>query len=70
MRDFELFLKKALEQKNSNGFVNYVEIARGEEMIIEKLKDEGLIKNIRHFGRNTVGFDLTYEGSHYFDEKE
>ena len=45
-----------------------MEIGPNERLIIEKLKDEHYITNVRFIGMRAVGFDLTYDGLHYFDE--
>lgn len=67
MQEYENFLKKALEMKNQFDSVNFLSISQNERSIIEKLKYEGLIKNIRYIGMFAVGFDITYDGIHYFD---
>ncbi len=67
MKDFEEFLKKAIEEKNQLNSVNCIPIDKDGRMIIDKLKDEGLIKNVRYMNMYAVGFDLTYDGLHYFD---
>ncbi len=74
MHDYEIFLKKGLELKNAHNFVNYMPIdmeSRAEmRNIVKKLEEMGLIKNIRYMSKDeAVGFDITYEGCHYFDEK-
>lgn len=67
MKDFEEFLKKSIEEKNQFNSVNCIPIDTDGRMIIDKLKDEGLIKNVRYMNMCTVGFDLTYDGLHYFE---
>lgn len=67
MTDFEVFLKKAREQKSDNNSINFLPINSEDRTIIEKLKKDGLINNVRYIGMKAVGFDLTYEGLHYFD---
>lgn len=46
MKDFEEFLKKSIEEKNQFNSVNCIPIDTDGRMIIDKLKDEGLIKNV------------------------
>lgn len=67
MKDFEEFLKKSIEEKNQFNSVNCIPIDTDGRMIIDKLKDEGLIKNVRYMSMCTVGFDLIYDGLHYFE---
>lgn len=68
MKKLETFLNKAIEQKNEFNSVNFLSISSEDSVIIDKLKNEGLIDNIRYIGMQAVGFDLTYDGLHYFDE--
>ena len=68
MKEFEIFLKNAIGQKNEFNSVNVLPIQPNDRAIIDKLKNDGLIENIRFIGMGTVGFDLTYDGIHYFDE--
>lgn len=68
MKEFEIFLKNAIRQKNEFNSVNVLPIQSNDRTIIDKLKNDGLIENIRYIGMNAVGFDLTYDGLHYFDE--
>ncbi len=67
MKDFEQFLQKSYEVKNENGYVNYIQINPQDRNIVEHLQLLALIENVRYIGMNAVGFDLTYEGLHYFD---
>lgn len=67
MTDFEVFLRKAREQKTDNSSINFLPINSEDRAIIEKLEKDGLIKNARYIGMKAVGFDLTYDGLHYFD---
>ena len=69
MKDFEEFLKKSIEEKNQFNSVNCISIDTDGRMIIDKLKDEGLIKNVRYMSMCTVGFNLIYDGLHYFEVK-
>ena len=68
MKEFEVFLKNALEQKDKYNSVNFISIKPSDRTIIDKLKDMGLIEKIRYIGMAGVGFDITYDGIHYFDE--
>ena len=67
MKDFEEFLKKSIEEKNQFNSVNCIPIDTDGRMIIDKLKDEGLIKNVRYMSMCNVGFDFNYDGLHYFE---
>lgn len=70
MKDYEILLKKLIGKADKDTYyVMYYKYEKGERPIIEKLKEEKLIKNISFIGRDAVGVDLTYEGYHYFDEK-
>ena len=68
MKEFEAFLAKAIKQKSDFGSVNFLPITYDDRAIIDKLKKEGLIDNVRYIGMQAVGFDLTYDGLHHFDE--
>ena len=68
MKEFEVFLKDAIEKKNEFNSVNVLPIQPNDRAIIDKLKNDGLIKNVRYIGMGAVGFDFTYDGLHYFDE--
>ena len=68
MKEFETFLAKAIDQKNDFGSVNFLPISYTDRAIIDKLKKGGLIDNVRYIGMQAIGFDLTYDGLHYFDE--
>lgn len=68
MKKFETFLANAIKQKNEFDSVNFLPIGPEDRSIIDKLKSEHLIGNIRYIGMQAVGFDLTYDGLHYFDE--
>lgn len=68
MKEYEKLLKKGIELKNAQNSVNIMEIDANERQIIEKLRDECYITNVRFIGMRAVGFDLTYDGLHYFDE--
>ena len=41
---------------------------QGERKLFEVLQEMDLIKNVRHMGMKSIGFDFTYGGYHYFDE--
>lgn len=68
MNEFDIFLKNAIGQKNEFNSVDALPIQPNDRAIIDKLKNVGLIENIRYIGMSAVGFDLTYDGLHYFDE--
>lgn len=68
MKEFETFLAKAIDQKNDFVSVNFLPISYNDRAIIDKLKKEGLIDNVRYIGMQAIGFDLTYDGLHYFNE--
>lgn len=67
MTDFEVFLRKEREQKTDNSSINLLPINSEDRAIIEKLEKDDLIKNVRYIGMKAGGFDLTYDGLHYFD---
>jgi len=69
MEEYEVFLKNALELKDEHNCVNSMRIAPNDILTLEKLKQEGLISNFRKIGMNNVGFDLTYDGLHYFERR-
>ena len=70
MKDYERFLKKIIPKARKDDLsVLMYEYEQGERVLIEKLRDEGLIKSVRFMGRKYVGFDFTYDGYHYFDEQ-
>ena len=68
MKEFEAFLAKAIEHKDEFGLVNFLPISYDDRAIIDKLKKEEFIDNVRYIGMQAIGFDLTYDGLHYFDE--
>lgn len=68
MKDYETFLKKAIELKDKYNSVNFMSIEQSEREVIKKLKSLGLINNVRYIPTNNVGFDITYDGVHYFDD--
>lgn len=70
MEEYEVFLKRALELKDRHNSVNCMQIVPNDLLTLEKLKQEGLISDFRRIGMNNVGFNLTYDGLHYFDEQE
>ena len=70
MKDYERFLKKIIPKARKDDLsVLMYEYEQGERVLIEKLRDEGLIKSVRFMGMKYVGFDFTYDGYHYFDEQ-
>ena len=48
MKEFEAFLAKAIKQKSDFGSVNFLPISYDDRAIIDKLKKEGLIDNVRY----------------------
>ena len=68
MKEFDAFLAKAIEHKDEFGSVNFLPISYYDRAIIDKLKKEGFIDNVQYIGMQAIGFDLTYDGLHYFDE--
>lgn len=64
---YEEYLAEAIKSYNEKGNNNYTPLKDGDRLIIEELENKGLIKNVRYIGREAVGFDLTYSGTHYFD---
>ena len=68
MKDFEKFLTIAIEKKNEYNNINCLKISPDDRIIVQELADRRLIENIRYIGMSAVGFDLTYQGLHYFDE--
>ncbi len=68
MKEFEIFLQNAIEKSKGHNSVNFIPIEPNDRAIIDKLKNEGLIENVRYIGMRAVGFDFTYDGLHYFDE--
>ena len=70
MKDYEVLLKKLIDQANKRDFsVMMYRYNLDERPIIEKLKKENLITNVSFAGRNGVSVDLTYDGFHYFDKE-
>ncbi len=67
MKTFEEFLQEAISKANEYGRVNLMGIGNEDRVIITKLQDEGLIENVSFISMIGVGFDLTYDGLHYFD---
>ena len=51
MKEFEAFLAKAIKQKSDFGSVNFLPISYDDRAIIDKLKKEGLIDNVRYIGK-------------------
>ena len=71
MKDYEILLKKLISKANKDDFnILCYAMEPGERPIFGKLQNDGYIKNVRFRGYQYVGLDLTYEGVHYFDEKE
>ena len=68
MKEYELFLKKAIDLKDKYNSINFMSIEQSEREIIKILESLGLINNVRYIPTNNVGFDITYDGIHYFDE--
>lgn len=71
MKDYEVLLKKLIEKADKDTYyVTFYRYDKGERPLIEKLKNEKLIKNVSFHGRDAVSVDLTYEGYHYFEEQD
>lgn len=67
MKDFEIFLKKAIGLKNENNSIDSMPIELFERNIVNELERLGLITNVRYIALIGVGFDLTVKGVNYFD---
>lgn len=73
LKNYEQFLAlviSGMDLSSDNLRVFQYEMKDGERMIIKKLESLGLIENVSYMGINFVGFDLTYDGLHYFDSKQ
>lgn len=73
MKEYEIFLKKFIDSFDSNNPNNRImcyEYQANERSLIKKLEDLGLIENVAFMGMKYVGFDLTYDAIHYFDEND
>ena len=73
MREYEHLLKTILETcdyNNPNHRVRVYEFHENERMVFNKLEEMDLIKNVTHIGQRYIGFDLSYDAIHYFDENE
>ena len=73
MKEYETFLKKFVDNYdsiNSNNSILQYEYVANERTLIKKWEDLGLIENVTFMGMKYVGFDLTYDAIHYFDEKD
>ena len=73
MREYEHLLKTILETcdyNNPNHRVRVYEFHENERMVFNKLEEMDLIKNVTHIGQRYIGFDLSYDAIHYFDESE
>lgn len=73
LKDYEQFLATIIGRIDLSSDILRIfqyEMKSGERMIIKKLEDLGLIENVTYMGINYVGFDLTYDGLHYFDVKQ
>lgn len=71
MKEYEKFLKKCIESLDKNNPYHRIfqyEMKGDDRAIIEKLKNLGYIANVTYMGIKHVGFDITYDGIHYFDE--
>lgn len=69
MKEFEILLKKLIPAaRKDDWIVMKYDFQQGERKLFEVLQEMGLIKNVRHMGMKSVGFDFTYSGYHYFDE--
>lgn len=58
MKEFEAFLAKAIKQKSDFGSVNFLPISYDDRAIIDKLKKEGLIDNVRYIRIHQYRSDL------------
>ena len=71
MKDYEMLLKKLINKASEDNYsVMFYRYEYDERPLFEKLKKEDLIKKYRFFGKDSMNVDLTYEGMHYFDEKD
>lgn len=73
LKNYEQFLAtiiSGMDLSSDNLRIFQYEMKDGERILIKKLEDLGLIENVSYMGINYVGFDLTYDGLHYFDEKQ
>lgn len=73
MKEYEKFLQKCIEavdQQDPYHRIFQYELQGNDRAIIEKLETLGCITNITYMGMKYVGFDITYDGMHYFDEKD
>lgn len=72
LKNYEQFLAtviRGIDLSSDNLRVFQYEMKDGERTIIKKLESLGLIEHVSYMGINFVGFDLTYDGLHYFDSK-
>lgn len=70
MKDYEILLKKLISKANKDDWnILLYTIEASERPLFGKLEKDGYIKNVNFRGQKYVGFDLTYEGMHYFDKK-
>lgn len=73
LKDYEQFLAtviSGIDLSSDNLRIFQYEMKSGERTIIKKLKDLGLIEKVTYMGMKYVGFDLTYDGLHYFEVKQ
>lgn len=72
MKDYEELLKQIVDAYNKDGKTSFplYMMKSNERMLFKKLETDGLIDKVRYIGRDGIGFDVTYEGIHYFDDKE
>lgn len=68
MKEFEVFLKMAIDRKNEHNSVNFIPLGQGDREIIKMLEASGYITNVRYISMQAVGFDLNYAGLHYFND--
>lgn len=71
MKDYEMLLKKLIPKarKDDWSILTY-EFVNGERVLFKKLEEDGLIENVRYMGMKYIGFDFTYNGYHYFDQRQ
>lgn len=72
MNDFEQLLSEILNKIDPLDpiVLQYKCSSLQNKVAFRKLQKEGLIQNLQSVGREYVGFTVTYEGLHYFEEQE
>lgn len=70
MKDYEILLKKLISKANKDDWkVLLYTIEDGERPLFDKLEKDGFIKNVIPRGSQYMALEITYDGIHYFDEK-